>query len=67
MKKNLISAAAFAAILLSSCGTTTKSVDITGEWNVVSVEGKQVTGNPYIGCDTENGRLYGNAGCNRIS
>lgn len=66
MKKNLISAAAFAAILLSSCGTTTKSVDITGEWNVVSVEGKQVTGNPYIGFDTENGRLYGNAGCNRI-
>ena len=46
MKKNLISAAAFAAVLLSSCGTTTKSVDITGEWNVVSVEGKQVTGNP---------------------
>lgn len=66
MKKNLISAAAFAAVLLSSCGTTTKSVDITGEWNVVSVEGKQVTGNPYIGFDTENGRLYGNAGCNRI-
>lgn len=66
MKKNLISAAAFAAILLSSCGTTTKSVDITGEWNVVSVAGKQVTGNPYIGFDTENGRLYGNAGCNRI-
>lgn len=66
MKKNLISAAAFAAVLLSSCGTTTKSVDITGEWSVVSVEGKQVTGNPYIGFDTENGRLYGNAGCNRI-
>lgn len=66
MKKTLISAAAFAAVLLSSCGTTTKSVDITGEWNVVSVEGKQVTGNPYIGFDTENGRLYGNAGCNRI-
>lgn len=66
MKKNLISAAAFAAVLLSSCGTTTQSVDITGEWNVVSVEGKQVTGNPYIGFDTENGRLYGNAGCNRI-
>ncbi|WP_291557531.1 META domain-containing protein [Bacteroides sp.] len=66
MKKTLISAAALAAVLLSSCGTTTKSVDITGEWNVVSVEGKQVTGNPYIGFDTENGRLYGNAGCNRI-
>ena len=66
MKKNFISAAAFAAVLLSSCGTATKSVDISGEWNVVSVEGKQVTGNPYIGFDTENGRLYGNAGCNRI-
>lgn len=66
MKKNFISAAAFAAVLLSSCGTTTKSVDISGEWNVISVENKQVAGNPYIGFDTENGRLYGNAGCNRI-
>ena len=25
-----------------------------------------MTGNPYIGFDMENGRLYGNAGCNRI-
>lgn len=66
MKKTLISAAAFAAVLLSSCGTASKSVDISGEWNVVSVEGKEVTGNPYIGFDMENGRLYGNAGCNRI-
>lgn len=66
MKKTLISAAAFAAVLLSSCATASKSVDISGEWNVVSVEGKEVTGNPYIGFDMENGRLYGNAGCNRI-
>ena len=66
MKKTLISAAAFAAVLLSSCGTASKSVDISGEWNVVSVEGKEVTGNPYIGFDMENGRLYGSAGCNRI-
>ena len=66
MKKTLISAAAFAAVLLSSCGTASKSVDIYGEWNVVAVEGKEVTGNPYIGFDMENGRLYGNAGCNRI-
>ena len=66
MKKTLISAAAFAAVLLSSCGTASKSVDISGECNVVSVEGKEVTGNPYIGFDMENGRLYGNAGCNRI-
>lgn len=66
MKKILISAAAFAAVMLSSCGTTGKSVDISGEWNVVSVEGQKVTGNPYIGFDMQEGRLYGNAGCNRI-
>lgn len=66
MKKILISAAAFAAVVLSSCGTTGKSVDFSGEWNVVSVDGQKVNGNPYIGFDMEKGRLYGNAGCNRI-
>lgn len=66
MKKMLISAAAFVAVLLSSCGTTGKSVDLSGEWNVVAVKGEKVAGNPYIGFDLENGRLYGNAGCNRI-
>ena len=66
MKKILISAAAFAAVVLSSCGTTGKSVDISGEWNVVSVKGEQVAGNPYIGFDLAEGRIYGNAGCNRI-
>lgn len=66
MKKMLISAAAFAAVVLSSCGTTGKSVDISGEWNVVSVKGEQVAGNPYIGFDLAEGRIYGNAGCNRI-
>lgn len=66
MKKMLISAAAFAAVVLSSCGTTGKSVDISGDWNVVSVKGEQVEGNPYIGFDLAEGRIYGNAGCNRI-
>lgn len=66
MKKMLISAAAFAAVVLSSCGTTGKSVDISGEWNVVYVKGEQVAGNPYIGFDLAEGRIYGNAGCNRI-
>ncbi|MCU6772528.1 META domain [uncultured Bacteroides sp.] len=66
MKKMLISAAAFAAVVLSSCGTTGKSVDISGEWNVVSVKGEQVAGNPYIGFNLAEGRIYGNAGCNRI-
>lgn len=66
MKKILFGAGAFAAVLLSSCGTTGKYVDISGEWNVVSVEGQEVTGNPYIGFDTAKGSLYGNVGCNRI-
>ena len=66
MKKILMSVAVFAAVMLSSCGTASKSVDISGEWNVVSVEGHEVAGNPYIGFNVEEGRLYGNAGCNRI-
>ena len=55
MKKILMSVAVFAAVMLSSCGTASKSVDISGEWNVVSVEGQKVTGSPYIGFDMEEG------------
>ena len=67
MKKVFLSIAMVSA-LLSSCGTANKSVNLSGEWNIVSVSGQEVTADKdaYIGFDMEKGRLYGNAGCNNI-
>ena len=67
MKKIFLSVAMMATIL-SSCGNAHKTVNLAGEWNIVSVEGQQVSSdeNPFLGFDMEEGRLYGNAGCNSI-
>ena len=67
MKKVFLGVAVVAA-LLSSCATANKSVSLDGEWNIVSVEGQKVVSEqePFIGFDTREGRLYGNAGCNNI-
>ena len=67
MKKVILSAAVMTAFL-SSCGNAGKTVDLAGEWNIVSVEGQQVTSeeDPFLGFDMKDGRLYGNAGCNSI-
>ena len=67
MKKILLSAAIMTA-LVSSCGNTGKTVSLAGEWNIVSVEGQQVVSDedPFLGFDMNDGRLYGNAGCNSI-
>lgn len=74
MKKKSIYAVLCAAVcLVSSCSTSKKlSVkDLTGEWNVVAVgDLKAPSGEadeqPYLGFDTSNGRMFGNAGCNAI-
>lgn len=67
MRKTLLSAAMLAA-LFCSCGNGSKSVNLAGEWNIVSVEGQQVNADkkPFLGFDMKEGRLYGNAGCNNI-
>lgn len=67
MKKIILSTAIMAA-LMSSCGNAGKTVSLAGEWNIVSVEGQQVTSDkdPFLGFDMKDGRLYGNAGCNSI-
>ena len=67
MKKIMLSAAIMTA-LVSSCGNAEKTVNLAGEWNIVSVEGQQVTSedDPFLGFDMKDGRLYGNAGCNSI-
>ena len=56
------------AALLSSCANVGKTVNLAGEWNIVSVEGQQVASgeDPFLGFDMNEGRLYGNAGCNNI-
>ncbi len=61
-------------MFLSSCSTVknvTEISEIDGEWNIVKVNGtslsaKSDTELPFIGFDTESGRIYGNSGCNRI-
>ena len=60
---------------ISSCGSTKSAAtltDISGEWDIVEVRGVAVApiagqAQPFIGFDTDNGRVSGNAGCNRIA
>ena len=68
MKKTLVSAAMMAALCFTSCGNAGKTVNLAGEWKIVSVEGQQVASEetPFLGFNMEEGRLYGNAGCNSI-
>ena len=61
-------------LLLVSCETIKNAPtfsDIDGEWNIVEVNGLTLAANPerqqpFIGFDTQNGRIYGCSGCNRI-
>ncbi len=65
--------AAMVVFALSSCHSTRNvavlpSADFNGEWNIVEVNGSAINlkDYPYIGFDTENGRIYGNTGCNNV-
>ena len=65
--------AAMVVFALSSCHSTKNvavlpSADFNGEWNIVEVNGSAINlkDYPYIGFDTENGRIYGNTGCNNV-
>lgn len=45
--------------------------DIEGEWTIVKINGQPIPNPsgaqlPFIGFDTDSGRIYGNSGCNRI-
>lgn len=61
-------------ITLSSCGTMKKTAtlsDIDGEWKIMEINGESLQipageQQPFIGFDTQSGRIYGNSGCNRI-
>ena len=61
-------------LLLTSCGTIKNAPtfsDVDGEWNIVEINGIPLVSNPdrqqpFIGFDTQNGKIYGCCGCNRI-
>ncbi|MCM1449469.1 MAG: META domain-containing protein [Clostridiales bacterium] len=71
MKKTmLIGSVMLATAAITSC-TTTRNMpvsDLSGEWNVVSIQDTAVTLTPppYLAFDVVNSRIFGNAGCNRI-
>lgn len=55
---------ALAGIGLAACSTP---VDLNGAWNIVEVNGEQITAveeAPFIEFDTENQRVHGNTGVN---
>lgn len=61
--------------LLASCATSNKIKSISalaGEWNITEVEGKAISASdsenpPFIGFDTNENRIYGSTGCNRMT
>ncbi len=66
-----ILSAAFATMLLASCGSSKQAsiAELNGEWEITSIEGNAVKAEttPYIGINASNGSVYGNAGCNQIT
>ena len=73
MKKKILPLVAMAFFALVSCQSSKNNVasapiNLEGEWNIVEVNGSAITIKemPYIGFDAEEGRVYGNAGCNNI-
>ena len=73
MKKTLLGVAAICAgAWMTACGSSKSaagSVDLSGEWTIVSVDGEKIdiAEMPYIGFDMAGKRVYGNSGCNRMS
>ncbi len=75
MKKIYVSVGlAVALIGLASCASTRDMAtvaDIGGEWNIIEINGTAVVPAPgqefpFIGFDTQEGKVYGNSGCNRM-
>lgn len=75
MRKIVVSIVmAAAALAILSCGTTRNTASLSslsGEWNIIEVNGAAVVPGrdealPFIGFDTETGKIFGNSGCNRM-
>lgn len=71
MKKSIIFATIASAFTLCSCGSSPKATiaSIGGEWAVAEVNGSALPASeqaPFIGFNTADGSVYGNAGCNSL-
>ncbi len=62
-----------AAAVVTSCSSVRNMPvdDLSGEWNVVKIENKDITvpadgETPYLAFDVVNSRLFGSVGCNRV-
>ena len=70
MRKTFLGVAALAACMMMSCKSSKQvaTVDLSGEWNIVAVDGQELTATekPFIGLDMANKSLHGNAGCNSL-
>lgn len=73
MNKSLLIGGAIAAFAAVSCSTVRNMPvnDLSGEWNVVEIEGKAISvpegsDQPYMAFDAVNNRIFGSVGCNRI-
>lgn len=75
MKKIFVSLCMTVAVTaLSSCASTKNAASLSvlsGEWNIIEINGTVVVpapgqAFPYIGFDSNTGKVYGNAGCNRL-
>lgn len=72
MKKISIIAAAIALCSCSATKTTDATVDLNGEWDIVTVDGNVVDttkteSRPILGFDTAKNTIYGCASCNSIN
>lgn len=67
MRTNFIPLVVFC---LLSCSASRSVYRISGEWNVVGLNGQKVVpadNTPFLGFDLHEGRIYGFTGCNRLT
>lgn len=70
MKKILVSVIAAAALFsVASCNSTNETVDLAGEWNIVAVDGTEITDTLVhtIAFDTEELRYHANPAINIVN
>lgn len=74
MKKIVLFFSVVAVLLMASCSSSknaASSVALTGEWNIIAVNGNAVDSSkveqaPFIGFNRAENRIYGSASCNRF-
>lgn len=58
-----------AILFFASCATKSAYV-LSGEWNVVNIEGEEITPSeetPFLGFNLNDNQIYGFTGCNRLN